>query len=384
MPAPSDRARELAGALRLDAAETDHEGGFPAHSIALLHNAGLLTAALPSARGGESLGEANRGAELLRTLAVIGRGSLVAGRLFEGHVNALQLIDRYGSEAQRARAADDARQGRLFGVWNTEAEDGVKLARQGESYLLSGSKTFASGLGHVERAIVTASVDDGAARGQQMLLLALDERPPIEDRSFWRPLGMRASASYRAGFDGCHVGRDEFIGTIGDYYRQPTFGVGAIRFAAVQLGGAEAIFDETRRFLRELGRTADPFQRARVGEMAWRIEAGRLWLSAAGAHSSQALRGPIEADDRASERMLAYANMMRSAIEDVCLRIIELAERSIGARGLLRPEPVERMHRDLAHYLRQPAPDAALVQAGRHVLCDARTADSLWTPCRDS
>ena len=379
MPTPADRARDLVPALRVDAAETDREGGFPVHSIALLHGAGLLAAPLPVGRGGESLGDASKGVALLDTLAAIGRGNLVVGRLFEGHVNALQLIERYGSDAQRARAADDAHQGLLFGVWNTEAADGVTLVRQGDGHVLAGSKTFASGLGHVARAIVTAGIDDGAARGPQMLILALDERPAREDRSFWKPMGMRASASFRAGFDGRRVGRDELLGAVGDYYRQPAFGGGAIRFAAVQLGGAEAIFDETRRFLRALGRTDDPFQRARVGEMAWRIESGRLWLPAAGVHAAIALSGPVDVDADASARTLAYANMMRSAIEDVCRRVIELAERSVGARGLLRPEPFERMHRDLAHYLRQPAPDAALADAGRHVLGDLRCADSLWS-----
>jgi alkylation response protein AidB-like acyl-CoA dehydrogenase len=379
MRAPADRARDLVDALRVDAAETDREGAFPEHSMALLHAAGLLAAPVPGERGGESLGEASRGGELLETLAAVGRGSLVAGRLFEGHVNALQLIDRYGNEAQRARAADDALQGRLFGVWNTEAADGVKLARRGDGHVLAGSKTFASGLGHVARAVVTASMEDGETRGPQMLLLALDERAAREDRSFWKPLGMRASASFRAGFDGRRVERDEWLGTVGDYYRQPAFGGGAIRFAAVQLGGAEAIFDETRRFLNDLGRTSDPFQRARVGEMAWRIESGRHWLRAGAEHAALALSGPARVDVDGSERTLAYASLMRSAIEEACLRVIELAERSVGARGLLRPEPFERLHRDLAHYLRQPAPDAALAEAGRHVLADPRPADSLWS-----
>ena len=379
MSTPAGRARDLVAALRVDAAETDREGGFPEHSISLLHEAGLLAAALPAERGGESLGAASRGVELLETLAAVGRGSLVAGRLFEGHVNALQLIERYGSDDQRAHAADDALLGRLFGVWNTEAADGVKLARLSDAYVLSGSKTFASGLGHVARAIVTASVDDGEARGPQMLILALDSQPAREDRSFWKPLGMRASASFRAGFDGRRIAREELLGGVGDYYRQPAFGGGAIRFAAVQLGGAEAIYDETRRFLRELGRTSDPYQRARVGEMAWRIESGRLWLPAAGEHAALALSGPSHVDAESSERTLAYAHLMRSAIEDVCLRVIELAERSVGARGLLRPEPFERMHRDLAHYLRQPAPDSALADAGRHVLADLRPADTLWS-----
>lgn len=376
---PSERARELVAALRVDAAETDREGGFPAHSMTLLRGAELLSAPVATERGGQSLGAAGQAGELLETLAAIGRGSLVAGRLFEGHVNALQLIERYGSEKQRACAATDALAGRLFGVWNTEASDGVKLAPRDDAHILAGSKTFASGLGHVARAIVTAGMDDGAAQGPQMLVLDVEERPAREDRSFWQPLGMRASASFRAGFDGRRVGRDEWLGAPGDYYRQPAFGGGAIRFAAVQLGGAEAIFDETRRFLAELGRTSDPFQQARAGEMAWRIESGRLWLRGAGSHANLALSGGKGADVDAVQRTLAYANLMRSAIEEICLRVIELAERSVGARGLLRPEPFERLHRDLAHYLRQPAPDAALAEAGRHVLADPRPADSLWS-----
>ena len=113
--------------------------------------------------------------------------------------------------------------------------------------------------------------------------------------------------------------------------------------------------------------------------MAWRIESGRLWLTAAGAHAARALSGPVDTDPYASQRTLAYANLMRSAIEETCMHVIALAERSVGARGLLRPEPFERMHRDLVHYLRQPAPDAALVEAGRHVMDDARTADALWS-----
>ena len=378
MQTPVDRARSLVEGLRVDAAETDREGGFPQHSISLLQEAGLLSAALPAERGGESLGSASGGVELLETLAAIGRGSLVAGRLFEGHVNALQLIDRYGSDDQRLRAAADALGGRLFGVWNTEAADGVRLTSNGDSHRLSGSKTFASGLGHVARAVVTASVDDGETRGPQMLVLALDAQPPREDRSFWKPLGMRATASFRAGFEGHRVARGDFLGGVGDYYRQPMFGGGAIRFAAVQLGGAQAIFDETRRFLREHGRASDPYQRARAGEMAWRIESGRLWLRAAAEQAALAPSGPSTVTSESVERTLAYAHLMRSAIEEVCLRVIELAERSVGARGLLRPEPFERMHRDLAHYLRQPAPDAALADAGSHVLADPRPADALW------
>ena len=209
-----------------------------------------------------------------------------------------------------------------------------------------------------------------------MVVVETDSRRPREDRSFWQPLGMRASASFRADFDGIAVGADDLLGAPGAYYGQPAFSGGAIRFAAVQLGGAEAVFDETRRFLRGLGRTDDPHQRARLGEMALLIECGRLWLDGAARHADGAMSRDGAADAAAA---VGYANLMRSAIEASRLRVLALAERCVGARGLLRPEPFERLHRDLTHYLRQPAPDAALADAGRHVLADTRPASTLWS-----
>ena len=381
MPSPRQRAEGLLEALRADAAETDHEGGFPARSIDLLRQAGLLHAPLPAQRGGASLGAGDRTLELLTTLAAIGRGSLAVGRLYEGHVNALQLVERFGTPAQGERAARDAAHGHLFGVWNTEGADGLRLAGGPDGLRLAGGKTFASGLGHVTRALVTAA-RDGPQDGWQMLVIATDEQPPREDRAFWKPLGMRATASFAADFSGLRVASGDLLGTLGDYYSEPTFTGGSIRFAAVQQGGTEAVFDETRRFLARLGRTGDPHQRARLGEMAWRVESGRLWLdgaarhvAGAGAGAEMAMCGDAGAD---AGRAVAYARLMRSAIEDIALRVLALADRSVGARGLLRPEPFERLHRDLTHYLRQPAPDAALAEAGRHVLGDERSASALW------
>ena len=374
--APRERAARLVDALFVDAAETDRDGGFPSHSIDLLRDAGLLAAPLADAFGGESLGAASRTHELLCTLAAIGRGSLVAGRLYEGHVNALQLIERHGNPEQRARWAGDATAGQLFGVWNTEADGGVRLVGTTRGYRLAGSKTFASGLGHVGRALVTAACETEAGRGWQMVIVDTESRRPREDRSFWRPLGMRASASFRADFEGIEVAADDLLGAPGAYYGQPAFSGGAIRFAAVQQGGAEAVFDETRRFLGALGRTDDPHQRARLGEMAWQIESGRLWLDGAARNADSAMSSDGAADAAGA---VGYANLMRSAVESIALRVLALSERCVGARGLLRPEPFERLHRDLTHYLRQPAPDAAVVDAGRHVLADPRPASALWS-----
>jgi alkylation response protein AidB-like acyl-CoA dehydrogenase len=263
-----------------------------------------------------------------------------------------------------ARYAADARAGRLFGVWNTEdPANGVHLdALPNGRYRLRGAKTFASGAGHLARPLISGALPEG--QGWQLFVLPADRQVPVLDRSFWRPLGMRATASFRADLTRLEVGPEDLVGPPNAYYQQPAFSGGAIRFAAVQLGGAEAVFEETRAFLQGLGRTQDPYQRQRLGEMAIALESGRHWVRGAADRAAR----PHASTPAAAEATVAYANMMRTAIEGICLGMLQLAERSVGARGLLQPLPFERLHRDLTHYLRQPAPDGALADVGRFVL----------------
>ena len=357
-------AARLAPRLFEQAADTDVVGAFPTQEFEWLRAEGLLAAALPIARGGAGLNAPTATRPLLRVLQHIGRGNLAVGRVYEGHVNALLLIQQLGSTAQVARYAADACAGLLFGVWNTEnPAEGVHLeALPNGRYRLRGAKTFASGAGHLARPLITGALPEG--RGWQLFVLPADQQPPVLDRSFWQPLGMRATASFRADLTGLEIGPENLIGSPNAYYQQPDFSGGAIRFAAVQLGGAEAIFEETRTFLRGLGRTDDPYQRQRLGEMAIALESGRQWLRGGAEHVAR----PGAVTPETADTAVAYANMTRTAIEAICLTIMQLAERSVGARGLLQPLPFERLHRDLTHYLRQPAPDGALADVGRFVL----------------
>ncbi|EDX86666.1 hypothetical protein S7335_4371 [Synechococcus sp. PCC 7335] len=151
---------EIADEAALNAASVDRVGGFPASDFDRLVDAGLLRAPLRSDLGGIGLGfESNRMGLLLQILKQIGRGNLSLGRVFEGHVNALQLIQTFAKEEQIRAFAKDAHSRKAFGVWNAEAKDGVKLYPIGEErYRMEGSKTFCSGCGYVERPFVTDSL----------------------------------------------------------------------------------------------------------------------------------------------------------------------------------------------------------------------------------
>ena len=365
-------AASIEPALFEEAGQVDASGALPSRSLALLHTCGLLAAPLPeSVGGGAGLNAPHLRRSLLRVLAHLGRGSLPVGRLYEGHVNALGLIEAFAAPEAAARWFCDAAAGHLFAVWNTEDAAGLRLvADQPGRWQLQGAKTFASGVGTVSRALLTARDDAG---GWQMLVVDTDIHQPEIDRAFWKPLGMRSTGSFKADFNHCTVRTTDLVGAPGDYGREPAFSGGAVRFAAVQQGGIEAVFDATRAFLVRLGRTDDPHQRARLGEMAACVAGGRQWLLAAAQHAVAPADPPAE-----SGRAVAHAHLMRTAIESNALRVLQLAARSVGARGLLAPEPFERLHRDLTHYLRQAGPDAALTAAGTYVLSHAAPAYALW------
>lgn len=367
------QAAVIAERCARNAAAIDREGAFPVEEFAWIAEAGLLAAPLPHTLGGPGLGtEAGSTLALLLLLKQIGRGNLAVGRVYEGHINALQLIQTFGTAQQQTMYAADAHHHKLFGVWNTEAADGVKIFPVNGRYRLEGAKTFASGAGYVGRPMVNGVLPDG---GWQMCIVPMDRVRVEIDPSWWQVSGMRASASYRVDFSGVELEPEELIGVPGDYYRQPWLTGGVIRFAAVQLGAAEALLDAARDYLQMRGWTGDPYQRARMAEAAIAVESGNLWLRGAALWADRLLEGDC-VDPQAH---VAYANMVRTAIEKVCLEVLGLVERSVGARGLLKPHPFERIGRDLTLYLRQPAPDAALADIGRHVLERTTPVSALWS-----
>jgi alkylation response protein AidB-like acyl-CoA dehydrogenase len=362
------------------APQLDRDDAFPEEEFRRIAEAGLLAAPLPRVLGGLGLGTEPEGMlPGLQLLTLFGWGNLAVGRIYEGHVNALQLIALFGTPEQRERYAADAREGKLFAVWNTEHAAGVKLEPRAEGGVrLHGAKLYTSGAGWVERALVPGALPDG---GWQICVVPMAEVATSIDRSVWRPLGMRASASYLTDFTGVELGAEAALGVPGSYHRQPWFSGGAVRFAAVQLGGAAALLDAARAELRALGRVDDPFQRARIGEAAALIAGGQGWLRATAAlldTSPAAFQAAPPPPPETIARVVAHANLTRTAIAEGCVRVIEIVERSIGMRGLLRPHPIERIGRDLTLYLRQPAPDAAIAGAGAYVLGDPRPILELW------
>jgi alkylation response protein AidB-like acyl-CoA dehydrogenase len=296
-----------------------------------------------------------RGAEL-DALRAMGARDPSLGRIYEGHFNGVLLVALHGHAAQRERAIEDAKRGELFGVWNTQDDDPVTIAPRGSRFVLSGAKTWASAADSVTRALVTARTADGRV---QMCLVALDRVITSVDPSAWRPLGMQASNSYRIDFDRVELERDDLIGEPGDYERAPWFLAGAIRFAAVQAGIVERLASETMSYAIARRRTDDPFVRERLAHMQIASSGCLAWLRVAQEAWNHYDLKPTPGRER---EVLSSVDMARTAIERHALETLEHAIRTVGAHGMVEPLPFARLFRDLHMYLRQPAPDAALMR----------------------
>ena len=351
---PSLRARATTVAAHAEkrAADHDADGAFPIEDIDELHREGLLLAPFPAAQGGEGLGvgEPDR---LRRVLTTIGHGSLTLGRLFEGHVNAVALTSRYGSYANLRLLWQEAQAGRPSGVWM--AGPPLRMERDGGRLVLRGGKILCSGAGQFRRPLIAADHDGGS-----QLAIPLIDPPRRAEAASWTAQGMRATATGSVDFDGIVVHEDELVGAKGDYLRSPYFRGGAWRVIAVQLGGLEAVLEAFGAQLRGGPHCDQPLQLARYGEAEIACETARLWVKKA----ARLAEGPV--DDAAA--IDAYVDLARNAFEGAALNVVALAQKVIGLKSFLRPNPLERLVRDLTTYLRQPNLDMSLLSAATYRL----------------
>ena len=348
-----ERLKPMLARAAAEAERCDVTGTFPAAALDGLREAGALVAPLRPDLGGLGLGTTAAGTEgIAALLRALGQANLALGRVFEGHVNALRLIDRYGTPVQRRQAAVDATAGHLFAIWAAEAP-ATRVVLDGG--WLAGRKAFASGVGFVTRPLITLEVP-GA--GECMALVTLAPGQGSDGPAFDLH-GMRAAATAAVDFTGIALPPDARIGAPGDYMRQPEISLGAWRALAVMLGGLDALVAAFAADLRTRGRADDPHQRARLGRTLIAQETASRWM----------LRSAALAEAEAPDEDAAnYVKLARVAVERACSEAMEHARRALGIAAFVRPHPVERLCRDLATYLRQPAMDMVLDEAAAHFL----------------
>jgi alkylation response protein AidB-like acyl-CoA dehydrogenase len=347
-------AQRFAASIFDAGAETDGEGVIRARLWDEFRGSGLAMSPFPGDLGGAGLSDPVRHNELCAILRLLGSADLSVARIFEGHVNAVSLVARYGDYDQLRVLSDRVARGGLSAVWGADDAKGLHVI-DGNKRVLRGRKILASGAGFVTDPVVTAT----GADGQVMCLLHLTMAEEI-DLSAWQSQGMRSTATGTIELSGIPVTSENIIGKPGDFMRQPNFSGGAWRFCAAHVGATERLVDLFRDHLVARGRGEDPYQLERLAHCVASAKTSRHWVEEAARR--------LSAEDSDGGNVVALANLTRMVTERCALDVMEHVQRGVGLTSFIRPHPIERISRDLATYLRQPVPDLAMSDGAKAFL----------------
>lgn len=284
---------------------------------------------------------------LLDALQRVGSANLSAGRLFEGHVNAVKLLMLHdGPTAPVAQVA-------LYGIWGADGPDPARI----EGSVIRGQKLFASGADVLDHMIVTVRSDAGL----HLLMFARDQ---LDGRLFpgeWDMSGMKATASGRCDLDGLAVAEAVTLGAPDAYLTEPHFHGGVWRYAAVQLGAMRRLTALTADQLRARGQQDAPLQAMRLHRMITACETVRLWLAQAACR----IERPAATAADAQAAILA-----RLRTTDEAVALLANMDQALGAASFATAHPADRIRRDLGLYLRQAGPDALALSSVDRILAD--------------
>jgi alkylation response protein AidB-like acyl-CoA dehydrogenase len=266
------------------------------------------------------------------------------------HNMASWMIDAYGSQDQRQRflpgltAMDTVASYCLTepGSGSDAAALKTRAVRDGEHYVLNGSKAFISG-GGVSDCYVTM-VRTGGPGPTGISCIVVENG--TEGLSFGAPekkLGWHSQPTAMVNFEDCRVPVDNRIGAEGIGFRIAMAGLdgGRINIAACSLGAADASLDLALAYVNErqqFGRRLADFQalQFRLADMATELEAARLLLYKAATRL-----------DRQAPDATRLAAMAKRKATDVGFWVVNEALQLHGGYGYLRDFPLERYLRDL-------------------------------------
>jgi len=256
---------------------------------------------------------------------------------------------RHGTEDQKERYLKKLATGEILGAFSlTEPNAGsdpsrqsTKAVRDGDSYILNGTKRFTTTGKNAGLIIVTAKTDEKMRHKGISAFLVEKNTPgltvgPLEDK-----MGLCASDTTDLIFEDCRIPIENRLGNEGDGFLIAMTGLdgGRIGIAAQSVGVATAAFDASVQYSREreqFGQSISKFQGLRwmIADMATEIEAARLLAFQA-----------AEMKDR-GENYTLQASMAKLFASEMVNRITAKAIQIHGGYGFTKEYPVERYYRD--------------------------------------
>jgi len=328
------------------AKELDETGHFPRELFKKAAELGLTGVAFPEAEGGagfDHLAYTIVIEEVSRCCASTGVILSVQNSLF------CDPIHRYGTEEQKKRFLLPFTRGEKIGCYAlTEPQTGsnaaalqTKAVKQGDAYVINGTKAWITNGGVADAAIAYVNTDP--ARGERGITAIVVEKgtPGFKVGKEEKKLGINATACSELVFTDCVVPVANRIGNEGEGYKVAlsTLDGGRIGIAAQATGIAQGAFEAALKWAKErmaFGHPIAEFQAIQfmLADMATEIDAARLLVRKAAWKQDSGARFSLEA---------ATAKLFAS---EMATRVTHKAIQIHGGYGYSREYPVERAYRD--------------------------------------
>jgi len=328
------------------AAAHDESGEFPWDTVREMAGLGLFGVPFPEEYGGAGADALSLALVVEELARVDASHSITVGA--HSSLCASPIHD-FGTHQQKERFLTPLARGEALGAFGlTEATSGsdaanmsTRAVRDGDEWVLNGTKVFITNAGVAGVYVVAAITDpDAGARGISMFIV---EKGTAGLRSGKKEdkLGWRASDTRELILEDARVPADPLLGEEGRGFQQclHTLTGGRIGIAAHALGIAEGAYDASRAYAldrHQFGRPIAEFQaiQFKLADMATGIEAGRLLM-----HRAARLK------DAGRDYKLA-ASQAKLFCSELAMRTTIEAVQIHGGNGYTRDYPVERMMRD--------------------------------------
>ncbi len=327
--------------------EFDESQKFPFDIMKQLGELGFLGILVPEEYGGANLGYIEFAIiieELARVDPSIALSVAAHNGLGTNHIN------QFGNETQKKKYLPDLTSGKKIAAWGlTESVSGSDAAglktvaeKQGDNFILNGSKTFTTH-GTVGETVVVMAITDKSKgkKGISAFILEKGMEGFIVGKKE-NKLGMRASDTTQLTFENCKVPKENLLGEEGEGFIQAMkiLEGGRISIAALSVGLAQGCLDASVKYgneRKQFGKSLNEFQaiQFKLAEMNTNIEAARLLTQRAAYMKDNGIASIKEA---AMAKLFASEIAEKAASEAVQIH---------GGYGFIKEYPVEKFYRDV-------------------------------------
>jgi alkylation response protein AidB-like acyl-CoA dehydrogenase len=335
-----------ADAITPFAAEWDEKHHFPRATVEAAADLGFCSIYVSEESGGIGLGRL----ESALIMEAMAYGCPSTSAFISIHNMAAWMIDRFGSAGLKDRYLPDLLTARrLASYCLTEPGSGsdaaalkTKAVRDGDHYIVTGSKQFISGGGENEVYVTMVRTGADGAKGISCLVIDKD-MPGVSFGAQERKLGWHSQPTAQLILDGVRVPTENLVGSEGEGFRIAMMGLdgGRLNIGACSLGGGQRCLDEAIAYTKDrkqFGQAIADFQATQftLADMATELEAARALLYLAAAKVT------AEAPDKTR-----FAAMAKRFATDTGSSVADRALQLHGGYGYLMDYPIERFWRDL-------------------------------------